>query len=126
MRYRKFSTSLATGGRFLGRKKTIGRGAPCGRPSSAILASELRCDCPAIHDATLSILEGGIHANYPESAGHLPPVGSHQTSLPLAGNAFFAYHQRIIAPYLNRGASNHAARIHQLRNPLYEQTHTRL
>ena len=34
VRYREFSTSLATGGRFLGRKKkTIGRGAPCGRPS---------------------------------------------------------------------------------------------
>ena len=49
VRYRKFSTSLATGGRFLGRKKkTIGRGAPCGRPSSAILASELRCVCPAV------------------------------------------------------------------------------
>ena len=48
VRYRKFSTSLATGGRFLGRKKkTIGRGAPCGRPSSTILASELRCVCPA-------------------------------------------------------------------------------
>ena len=48
VRYRKFHTSLATGGRFLGRqKKTIGRGAPCGRPSSAILASELRCVCPA-------------------------------------------------------------------------------
>ena len=48
VRYRKFSTSLATGGRFLGRKKkTIGRGAPCGCPSSAILASELRCVCPA-------------------------------------------------------------------------------
>ena len=50
VRYRKFHTSLATGGRFLGRqKKTIGRGAPCGRPSSAILASELRCDCPERH-----------------------------------------------------------------------------
>ena len=37
MRYRKFQTSLATGGRFLGRKKkTIGRGAPCGRPSQGI------------------------------------------------------------------------------------------
>ena len=37
VRYRKFSTSLATGGRFLGRKKkTIGRGAPCGRPSQGI------------------------------------------------------------------------------------------
>ena len=48
VRYRKFHTSLATGGRFLGRKKkTIGRGAPCGCPSSAILASELRCVCPA-------------------------------------------------------------------------------
>ena len=48
VRYRKFHTSLATGGRFLGRQeKTIGRGAPCGRPSSAILASELRCVCPA-------------------------------------------------------------------------------
>ena len=47
VRYRKFSTSLATGGRFLGRKKkTIGRGAHKGRPSSAILASELRCVCP--------------------------------------------------------------------------------
>ena len=47
VRYRKFQTSLATGGRFLGRKKkTIGRGAPCGCPSSAILASELRCVCP--------------------------------------------------------------------------------
>ena len=34
VRYREFSTSLATGGRFPGRKKkTIGRGAPCGRPS---------------------------------------------------------------------------------------------
>ena len=33
VRYRKFSTSLATGGRFLGRKmKTIGRGTPCGCP----------------------------------------------------------------------------------------------
>ena len=33
VRYRKFQTSLATGGRFLGRKmKTIGRGTPCGCP----------------------------------------------------------------------------------------------
>ena len=47
VRYRNFHTSLATGCRFLGRKKkTIGRGAPCGRPSSAIVASELRCVCP--------------------------------------------------------------------------------
>ena len=47
VRNRKFSTSLATGGRFLGRKKkAIGRGASCGCPSSAILASELRCVCP--------------------------------------------------------------------------------
>ena len=47
MRYRKFSTSLATGGRFLVRKRlTIGRGAPCGRPSWAIVTSEFRCDCP--------------------------------------------------------------------------------
>ena len=47
VRSRKFHTSLATGGRFLGRKKkTIGRGAPCGRPSWAIVASEFRCVCP--------------------------------------------------------------------------------
>ena len=29
------------------REKTIGRGTPCGRPWSAIWASELRCVCPA-------------------------------------------------------------------------------
>ena len=28
------------------REKTIGRGAPCGRPSWAIVTSEFRCDCP--------------------------------------------------------------------------------
>ena len=34
VRYRKFSTSLATGGRFLVLKRmTIGRGTPCGCPS---------------------------------------------------------------------------------------------
>ncbi len=37
-------------------------------------------------------------------------------ALPLAGNAFFAYHQRTIAPYPNRGAPIQAIRIHQLRN----------
>ena len=47
VRNRKFSTSFATGGRFLVLKRlTIGRGAPCGRPLWAIVASESKCDCP--------------------------------------------------------------------------------
>ena len=61
VRYRKFSTSLATGGRFLGRKKE-GRGTPCGcpprpcgRPSSAILTSELRCVCPGCLPGSVDI-----------------------------------------------------------------------
>ena len=31
---------------FSPKRSTIGRGAPCGRPSWAVLASGFRCDCP--------------------------------------------------------------------------------